>query len=65
MFVAHRGADGVEVTVRATMQTASGVLMPMDFPLVMSVAGGHWQDDRNNDAQVSHFGPRCYSGARL
>jgi hypothetical protein len=43
-------ADHVEVTVRATMQTASGVLMPMDFPLVMSVAGGHWQVDRINDA---------------
>jgi hypothetical protein len=43
-------ADGVEVTVRAVMQTASGVQMPMDFPLVMSVAGGHWQVDRINDA---------------
>lgn len=43
-------ADGVEVTVRAILQTASGVLMPMDFPLVMSVAGGHWQVDRINDA---------------
>lgn len=43
-------ADGVEVTVRAVMQTASGVLMPMDFPLVMSVAAGHWQVDRINDA---------------
>ena len=43
-------ADGIEVTIRAVMQTASGVLMPMDFPLVMSVAGGHWQVDRINDA---------------
>ena len=43
-------ADGIEVTVRTIMQTASGVLMPMDFPLVMSVAGGHWQVDRINDA---------------
>lgn len=43
-------ADGIEVTVRAIMQTASGVLMPMDFPLVMSVAAGHWQVDRINDA---------------
>lgn len=43
-------ADGIEVTARAVMQTASGVLMPMDFPLVMSVAGGHWQVDRINDA---------------
>ena len=43
-------ADGVEVTVRAVMQTASGVLMPMDFPLVVSVAAGHWQVDRINDA---------------
>ncbi|ORX14130.1 hypothetical protein [Mycobacterium xenopi] len=43
-------ADGVQVTVRAVMQTASGVLMPMDFPLVMSVVGGHWQVDRINDA---------------
>lgn len=43
-------ADGIEVTVRAVLQTPSGVLMPMDFPLVMSVAGGHWQVDRINDA---------------
>jgi len=43
-------ADAIEVTVRAVMQTASGVLMPMDFPLLMSVAGGHWQVDRINDA---------------
>lgn len=43
-------ADGVEVTVRAVMQTASGVLMPMDFPLVMSVAAGHWQVDQINDS---------------
>ena len=43
-------ADGIEVTIRAVMQTASGVLMPMDFPLVMSVAGGHWQVDRINDS---------------
>lgn len=43
-------ADGVEVTVRVVMQTASGVLMPMDFPLVMSVAAGHWQVERINDA---------------
>lgn len=43
-------ADGLEVTARAIVQTASGVSMPMDFPLVMSVAGGHWQVDRINDA---------------
>lgn len=43
-------ADAIEVTVRAVMQTPSGVLMPMDFPLVMSVAGGHWQVDRINDS---------------
>ena len=43
-------ADGIEVTVRAVMQTASGVLMPMDFPLLLSVAAGHWQVDRINDA---------------
>ena len=43
-------ADGLEVTARATVQLASGVSMPMDFPLVMSVAGGHWQVDRLNDA---------------
>jgi hypothetical protein len=43
-------ADGVEVTVRAVVQTASGVQLPMDFPLVMSVAGGHWHVDRINDA---------------
>ena len=49
-------ADGIEVTVRAVMQTSSGVLMPMDFPLVMSVAGGHWQVDRINDAP-SIFAP--------
>ena len=43
-------ADGLEVTARAIVQTASGVSMPMDFPLLMSVAGGHWQVDRINDA---------------
>lgn len=43
-------ASDVEINVRATLQTASGVLMPMDFPLVMSVAAGHWQVDRINDA---------------
>lgn len=43
-------AAGIEVTVRAVMQTSSGVLMQMDFPLLMSVAGGHWQVDRINDA---------------
>jgi hypothetical protein len=43
-------AEGIEVTVRAVVQTASGVLMPMDFPLVMSVAAGHWQVNRINDA---------------
>jgi hypothetical protein len=43
-------ADDLEVTARAIVQTASGVSMPMDFPLVMSVAGGHWQVDRINDA---------------
>ncbi len=42
-------AHGVEVTVRAVMQTPSGVLLPMDFPLLMSVAAGHWQVDRIND----------------
>lgn len=43
-------ADGLEVTARVTVQLANGVSMPMDFPLVMSVAGGHWQVDRINDA---------------
>ncbi|MBI2699696.1 hypothetical protein [Mycobacterium paragordonae] len=43
-------ADGIEVTARAILQTASGVELPMDFPLVMSVAAGHWQVDRLNDA---------------
>lgn len=43
-------ADRVEVTVRAVMQTASGVLLPMDFPLLMSVAAGHWQVDQINDS---------------
>jgi hypothetical protein len=43
-------ADGVEVTVRAVVQTASGVAMPMDFPLVLSVAAGHWQVERINAA---------------
>lgn len=43
-------ADGVQVTVRAVLQTASGVLLPMDFPLLMSVAAGHWQVDRINDS---------------
>lgn len=43
-------ADGIEVNVRAILQTASGVLMPMDFPLLMSVAAGHWQVDQINDS---------------
>lgn len=43
-------ADGIEVTARAILQTASGVELPMDFPLVMSVAAGHWQVDRLNDS---------------
>lgn len=43
-------ASGVEVNVRAIVQTANGVLMPMDFPLSMSVAAGHWQVDRINDS---------------
>ncbi|MFV8169747.1 hypothetical protein [Mycobacterium sp. DBP42] len=43
-------ADGVEVTIRAELLTPAGVAMPMDFPLVMSVAAGHWQVDRINDA---------------
>jgi hypothetical protein len=47
--VPPKAAD-IEVTVRAVMQTPSGVRMPMDFPLVMSVAAGHWQVDRINDS---------------
>lgn len=43
-------ATDIEVNVRAVAQTPSGVLMPQDFPLVMSVAAGHWQVDRINDA---------------
>lgn len=43
-------ADGIEVTVRAELLTPAGVAMPADFPLVMSVAAGHWQVDRINDA---------------
>ena len=43
-------ADAIEVTARVIMQTSSGVLMPMDFPLVMSVAAGRWQVDRINDS---------------
>lgn len=43
-------ADRIEVTVRATMQTSTGVLMPMDYPLLMSVASGHWQVDAINNA---------------
>lgn len=43
-------ADGIEVTVRGQLLTPGGVAMPMDFPLVMSVAAGHWQVDRINDA---------------
>ncbi|MEW2484201.1 hypothetical protein AB0876_31910 [Mycobacterium sp. NPDC049093] len=43
-------ANGIEVNVRVIAQTPSGVLMPQDFPLVMSVAAGHWQVDRINDA---------------
>lgn len=50
-------ATDVEVNVRATVQTASGVLMPMDFPLVMSVAAGHWQVDRINDAPRISISP--------
>ncbi|WGI35983.1 hypothetical protein QDT91_28675 (plasmid) [Mycolicibacterium aubagnense] len=42
-------ADGVEVTARVTVKTKSGVQLPMDFPLVMSVASGHWQVDQIND----------------
>ncbi|MFV8227431.1 hypothetical protein [Mycolicibacterium fortuitum] len=43
-------ASDIEVNIRAIGQTPSGVLMPMDFPLVMSVAAGHWQVDRINDS---------------
>ena len=43
-------ADRIEVTVRATMQTASGVQLPMDYPLIMSVASGRWQVDAINDS---------------
>ncbi len=43
-------ADGIEVNIRANVQTSSGVLMPMDIPLVMSVVAGHWQVDRINDS---------------
>lgn len=43
-------ADGIEVTIRAELLTPAGVAMPVDFPLVMSVAAGHWQVDRINDA---------------
>lgn len=43
-------ADGIEVTVRTVMQTPSGVQLPMDFPLLMSVVGGRWQVDAINDA---------------
>lgn len=43
-------ASGVEVTVRTVMETPSGVHLPMDFPLVMSVVGGRWQVDAINDS---------------
>ncbi|SIJ21580.1 Uncharacterised protein [Mycobacteroides abscessus subsp. abscessus] len=43
-------ADNVEVTVRALAQTSAGVIFPMDYPLVMSVAAGHWQVNSINDA---------------
>jgi len=43
-------ASGIEVNIRAIVQTANGVQMPMDFPLLMSVAAGHWQVDQINDS---------------
>lgn len=43
-------ADNVEVTARITAQLSNGVLMPMDYPLKMSVASGHWQVNAINDA---------------
>lgn len=43
-------ADGVEVTARVTAQLTNGVLMPMDYPLSMSVAAGHWQVNSINDS---------------
>ncbi|MBO0882426.1 MAG: hypothetical protein J2P17_19260, partial [Mycobacterium sp.] len=43
-------ADGVEITVDASVVSGSGVPMPMQFPLAVSVAAGHWQVDRINDS---------------
>lgn len=42
-------ADGIEVIARVQLQTASGVVLPMDYPLLMSVAAGRWQVDQIND----------------
>ena len=42
-------ATDVEVTVTVIGQTATGIQIPMDYPLVMSVAAGRWQVDRIND----------------
>ncbi|WP_255786153.1 conjugal transfer protein [Mycobacteroides abscessus] len=43
-------ADGIEVNARITAQLTNGVLMPMDYPLSMSVAAGHWQVNAINDS---------------
>lgn len=43
-------ADGIEVTVRGTVLTPNGVSLPMEEPLIMSVAAGHWQVERINDS---------------
>lgn len=40
----------VEVTANVIVETASGIPMPMQFPLLMSVASGHWQVDAINDS---------------
>lgn len=43
-------AERVEVNAKVIVQTASGIPLPMEFPLVMSVASGHWQVDAINDS---------------
>ncbi|MEY8019129.1 hypothetical protein [Mycobacterium servetii] len=43
-------ADGIEVTASVSVLSGNGASMPMQYPLLMSVAGGHWQVDRINDA---------------
>lgn len=40
----------IEVLADVIVQTSSGIPMPMEFPLLLSVASGHWQVDEINDS---------------